>query len=144
MDTKPYKRNKPNRTQPRYFNTCDVGRIAQNCVADLGVDPEDVLICVAISLGIEKVYIKQVDFLRAFVGTVTVPVLRQGLQILYRLLAGNVFFAPYREFLADADKLLSGVTGNVVNAKEYAKVKVRKRAKDDRSKEGCDCKFNVE
>jgi len=50
-ETKPYKRNKPNRLKPRFFSTCDVGRIAHQCAVDTGASNIEIMRCVAKALG---------------------------------------------------------------------------------------------
>lgn len=51
---------KPNRTKPRYFKPCDVTRIAQNCVKDNKLPPQEVLACVALGLGFKYVALDRV------------------------------------------------------------------------------------
>ena len=61
---------KPVRSQPRYFSTCDVARIAKNAVDDNGIPPEIVLACVARRLGFKTMRVKKVSVRQSFVAPV--------------------------------------------------------------------------
>lgn len=61
---------KPVRSQPRYFSTCDVARIAKNAVDDNGIPPELVLACVARKLGLKTMRVKKVATQQSFVAPV--------------------------------------------------------------------------
>jgi hypothetical protein len=43
--------DKPNRTKPRFFSSCDAARIARNVVIDTDQTPEQVLACIAKGMG---------------------------------------------------------------------------------------------
>jgi len=62
----PYKTYyKPIRSSPRYFSTCDVGRVAYNCRQDTGAGNNEIMRCVAKALGEEYFAAKKIKQTRA-------------------------------------------------------------------------------
>lgn len=50
--------DRPNRRTPRYFKTCDVARIAQQCYLDDQGTKQEILRCVHKALGYQKMVVE--------------------------------------------------------------------------------------
>lgn len=130
---------RPNRSEPRYFSSCDAARVCRNVVHDRNLPREVVLACVAKGLGFKTISLPPPEVKEAFLRPSPLPAVRGISQLLRLLMKTLPSFAARIQVALDLMEQVEGYLETLSDKANAMTVGVDELLRDG----SCKCKSNT-